>query len=71
MSTLQTVASSLTMMDLHTASPRVFLNGTQIEGFTSISVINNATTQSVVIKFPELPQVLDLQNAGITVRREV
>ena len=61
---------SLVMVGLNTPSPQVFLNGTLIEGITSIKVVNTPEAKSVVLGFHEDPQITALRAAGVTVKLE-
>lgn len=68
MSEITTAQGSLVMMGLNTPTPQVYLNGALVEGIIGISVVNNATTQNVVLKFHEDPKLELLRAAGVVVR---
>jgi len=70
MSDINTAQGNLVMIGLNTPAPQVFWNGAAVNGITAINVVNNAATQSVVLKLAESEQIASMQAAGITIRRE-
>lgn len=65
-----TATGSLTMIGLNTPTPKVFWNGSKVDGITGILVDNEAGTCRVVLKMPEDSIITELRTAGVIVKRE-
>lgn len=65
----QITQGSLTMVGVHTDTPTVYWNGVKVEGLTHIKVENGGGLSRVVLTLPENPMFVEMQNAGIIIRR--
>ena len=65
----KTVEGSLTMVGMHTDAPAVYWNGIKVEGLSHIKVENGAGLSRVVLTVPENPMFVEMQQAGIIIRR--
>lgn len=68
--TMQTANGSLTIINAHESTPAVFWNGVQVEGITAIKVDNGAGLKRVVLTLAENPILVEMQAAGIVIKRE-
>lgn len=65
----QITQGALTMVGMHTDTPAVYWNGVKVEGLTHIKVENGNGLSRVVLTLPENPVFVEMQQAGIIIRR--
>ncbi len=65
---MNTTQGSLTMLNLHTPEPQIFWNG-QLISAVGVTVLSDATKQTVTIKVQEDPVFAEMTAAGIKIVR--
>lgn len=66
---MQTAQGSLVILNPHTQDKQVFWNGSLVPDVKSVKIDNDNDTNRVVIVLAEHPEILEMQSAGITIRR--
>jgi hypothetical protein len=61
--------SSLVIVGANTPDVKVFWNGQEVPGIVGITIDHDAAMRRVTLKFKEDPQLAEMQEAGITIRR--
>lgn len=67
---VQAISGALTILNAHTESPGVYWNGVKVEGVKALTVDNSTGHHRVVLTLTEDPSIVEMQAAGILVRRK-
>lgn len=62
-------SGDLVLVDMNTATPKVYWKGLLVEGVTGVVVDNDTQRQRVVLRILEDEHIAEMQEAGIIVRR--
>jgi hypothetical protein len=66
----QVTQGALTILNAHTATPTVFWNGIKVEGVQALDVDVDPAHSRVRITLTEDPRIVEMQAAGILIRRK-
>lgn len=61
---------ALTILNAHTESPTVYWNGVKVDGVKALTVNSLVGQHRVVLTLTEDPSIVEMQAAGILIRRK-